>query len=96
LFFDVFHVKPTKDAQRDSWWSSSFAIQPLRAAAPGSRRAVVAAGARVPAALLAAACGPGRPGLLLCRQGGLACLASSRARGQEAGRFGLQSGKNGF
>jgi len=34
---------------------------------------VIAAGARVPAALVAAACGPGRPGLLHRRQGGLAC-----------------------
>ena len=33
----------------------------LPAAAPGSRRAVVAAGARVPAALVAADHGPGRP-----------------------------------
>jgi hypothetical protein len=29
--------------------------------------------------------GPGRPGLLRRRQGGLACLASARDRGQEAG-----------
>jgi len=39
----------------------------------------------VPAALLAAAYGPGRPGLRRYRQGGLACLTSDRARGQEAG-----------
>jgi len=30
--------------------------------------------------------GPGRPGLLRGRQGGLACLASDRAREQEVGR----------
>jgi hypothetical protein len=35
-------------------------VQP--AASPGSRRAVVAAGARVSAALVATACAPGRPG----------------------------------
>jgi len=40
----------------------------------------------VPAALLAAARGPGRSGLLHGRSGGLACLKSARARGQEAGR----------
>ncbi|MCX6673837.1 MAG: hypothetical protein NTY37_08685 [Methanothrix sp.] len=43
---------------------------------------------RLPAALVAAAIGPGRPGLRHCCQGGLDCLASDRARGQEA-RAGL-------
>ena len=56
----------------------------LPAAAPGSRRAMVAAGARVPAAARGRPCGPGRPRLRRCRQGGLACLTSARARGQEA------------
>ena len=35
----------------------------------------------VPAALLAAARGPGRPGLRRYRQGRLACLASDRGKG---------------
>jgi len=41
--------------------------------------------ARLPAALVPAAFGPGRPGLLRCCQGGLACLTSARIRGQGAG-----------
>jgi hypothetical protein len=36
------------------------------------------------AALVAAAIGPGRPGLLRCCQGGLACLTSDRAGRREA------------
>ena len=36
-------------------------------------------------------CGPGRPGLLRCRQGGLTCLASTRARARR-GRSGLGTG----
>jgi len=31
--------------------------------------------------LVAATCGPGRPGLRRCRKGGLPCLASNRAQG---------------
>ena len=40
------------------------------------------AGARIPAALVAAACGPGRPGLRRRRQGGLACLTSALVLGR--------------
>jgi len=50
------------------------------AAAPGSPSTVGGA-----AALVAAAYGPDRAGLLRCRPGGLDCLASARARGQWAG-----------
>ena len=39
----------------------------------------------LPRACLAAARGPGRPGMRRCRRGGLACLRGDRVRGQEAG-----------
>jgi len=69
------------DAWR-SWYSSSgifrLAVDPgLSVAAPlvarRSRLAFV-----LPLACLAAARGPGRPGLQRCRQGGLACPAGDR------------------
>ncbi|MBN1235577.1 MAG: aldo/keto reductase [Methanotrichaceae archaeon] len=49
--------------------------------------------------LVADARGPGRPGLLQCRQGGLACLASARARGggrRPVGPGVLASGEGSF
>jgi hypothetical protein len=56
---------------------------------------VVAVGARVPAALLAAAGGPGRSGLQRYRQGGPACLTSARTMAQRPGRTG-GPGRAGF
>ena len=45
--------------------------------------------------LVAATRGPGRPGLRRYRQGGLACLASDRARGQGAGRAEITGSREG-
>ena len=56
----------------------------LPGAAPGSRRAVIAADARVPAALVAAACGPSLGGAIV-RAGWIARQALVQ-RGEEAGR----------
>ena len=59
----------------------------LPAAASGSRSAVVAAGARVPAALLAAARGPGRPWLAAMSSGRAGLHGKHSCSGaQEAGR----------
>ncbi|MHB8118234.1 MAG: hypothetical protein ACYDHX_05855 [Methanothrix sp.] len=84
----------TEDAQRllkiISWQSPALSsLQAVGSSArfPLDRGCVV----WLPAALLAAASGPGRPGLLRCRQGGLDCQASARIRGREA-RSGLEPG----
>ena len=61
----------------------------------GQPQGRVAAGARVPAALVAAACGPGRSGLQRYRQGGPACLTSARTMAQRPGRTG-GPGRAGF